>query len=278
MYEKNYQLLVEFAKRHYWKEYITKEDFDRYKKRYWGVPYYAFLFFDCIEFLVYRLILPFAVSSCIIFFCIILVIKFFGHRQIKFNSTVRQLFPKWKEFIFLGLNTLKIFEKIDIANIVVRHFKTLYDFNTKKPCWSEIIAFYILTFLIVLTLIFFYEHSLTEKVGNLLFQAFTTTGCFTTIILVLIDRRKHYYDDSERFAQRLTLIEETYYNISFEIIICFIIALLAGIAVGTSDIVCTSSICAFLKKSITTVIYYLSTIFIHVFLMVLKRLNKIFHS
>lgn len=174
---------------------------------------------------------------------------------------------------------MKIFEKIDATEIVGRHFKTLFDITSKKPCWSEIIVFYILPFLIIPFVVYIFDHSLTEKLGNLFFQAFAITGGFLINALVMLTDRRQHYDDSKKFAGRVTLIEETYSNTAFGVLICFLIVLFAGIAVGTNSASsCASNICVILKTFITSIVYYLSIVFAHTLGMVIKRLDRIFRS
>lgn len=174
---------------------------------------------------------------------------------------------------------MKIFEKVDATEIVGRHFKTLFDIGSQKPCWPEIIAFYILPALIIPFVVYTFDHSLTEKLGNLFFQAFAITGGFLINALVMLTDRRQHYDDSKKFAERVTLIEETYSNTAFGVLTCFLIVVFAGIAVGTnSDAVCASNICTILKTFITSIVYYLSIVFAHTLGMVIKRLDKIFRS
>lgn len=174
---------------------------------------------------------------------------------------------------------MRIFEKIDAREIIARHFKTLSDVNTRKPCWSEIVVFYILPIFIIPTLVYIFDHFLTDKLGNLFFQAFAITGGFLINALVMLTDRRQHYDDSKKFAERVTLIEEAYSNTAFGVLICFMIVFFAGIAVGTNgDITCMSNICVFLKVLITSIVYYLSIIFVHTLGMVIKRLDKIFRG
>jgi uncharacterized membrane protein YhaH (DUF805 family) len=174
---------------------------------------------------------------------------------------------------------MKIFEKVDATEIVGRHFKTLFDIGSQKPCWSEITVFYILPILVIPSVVYTFDHSLTEKLGNLFFQAFAITGGFLINALVMLTDRRQHYDDSKKFSERVTLIEETYSNTAFGVLICFMIVLFAGIAVGTnSDDICITNICKIWSIIITSLVYYLTIIFAHTLGMVIKRLDKIFRS
>lgn len=174
---------------------------------------------------------------------------------------------------------MNIFEKIDAREIIVRHFRTLSDVNTKKICWPEISAFYFLPIIIISLIVYFSNHSLNDKLGNLFFQAFAITGGFLINALVMLTDRRQNYDDSKKFAERVTLIEETYSNTAFGVLVCFTIVFFAGIAVGTNEgNECVSGTCHIWRTILTSIVYCLSIIFIHTLGMVIKRLDKIFRG
>jgi hypothetical protein len=174
---------------------------------------------------------------------------------------------------------MNVFEKIDARDIVIRHFKTLSNVNTGKLCWSELIVFYVLSAIIIIATVYSFDHTLTDKLANLFFQAFAITGGFFINALVMLTDRRQSYDDSKRFTERVTLIEETYANTAFGVLVCFLVVLFAGIAVGTDNgDICSSNLCHIWKTLITSIVYYLAVVFIHTLGMVIKRLDKIFRS
>jgi chromate transport protein ChrA len=174
---------------------------------------------------------------------------------------------------------MNVLEKINSSRIIKSHFETLYNLKTKKIYWAEVITFYISPIFVVTFLVWYFEHCITEKLANLLFQGFAITGGFLINALVMLMDRRQNYDDSKKFANRVELIKETFANTSFGVLICFIIVLLAGIAVATdSEVECVSNSCVALRIILTSLTYYFSIIFIHTLGMVIKRLDRIFRE
>jgi predicted cation transporter len=156
-----------------------------------------------------------------------------------------------------------MFEKVDPRGIICRHFSTLYNKKTDKPNWSEIVFFYIMPLIIIPLLVYYFEHTIIEKTTSLLFLGFAVMIIFLITALMLLTNSRQLYDDSEKYANRVTLIEETGTNISFGILVCFLGIIFSIISVGSASVI------------VTSLVYYLSVIFVHILLMVNKRIDKI---
>lgn len=168
---------------------------------------------------------------------------------------------------------ISLFEKIDVLSIFSNHFKTLCIYNninnSRKPNYLEIFVFYICSAFLIFLSVILYKHTLDEKIANLMFQAYAImVGFLINALIILSDKRKDF-DDSRKNAEKLTLIEETYFNTSFGVITCFMILFFCGISISDSF--------TFMKYVSTGCVYYLTFIFIHTLIMVIKRLERIFN-
>ena len=176
---------------------------------------------------------------------------------------------------------MHLFERIAVGEIISRHIKTFYDPNTGNICKFQLFLFYVLPLPIIFASVFFSNHSIDDKLGNLFFQAFAIIGGFLFNSLVMLADKRKDYDDSKKVSERVTLIEETYSNTSFSVLVCFAIVFLAGIAVGTNDGGdSTSKIhpIHIWRILLTSIVYWLSVVFVLTLGMVLKRLDKIFRT
>lgn len=173
---------------------------------------------------------------------------------------------------------MSIFEKIDVSEIIKRHFATLSNADTKKIHWPEIRFFYIYPIILIFTLVSYYKHTLSKDMADLFIQGFALMGGFLINALVMLMDRRRNYDDSKKYSERVSLIEETYVNTAFGVLVSFIIIIFAGIAVGTTSGKCVSDFCTVGRVTITSLTYYCFVIFLHTLAMVLKRLDRIFRE
>ena len=179
-----------------------------------------------------------------------------------------------------------ILERIDVRDILNGHFATLYDARTKKPYWMELGLFYILPLSIIV-----FQCLLKARIGseasNVILQIFAIAGGFLVSSLFIIVDRKNITPDNDTSK---ALAEETYFNVSFGVLLCFITVMLCILNHFFLSLVTPPAATdwlgplrnylsiGFALSFISGLIYYLSWLFTYNILMVLKRLNALFKS
>jgi uncharacterized membrane protein len=164
-----------------------------------------------------------------------------------------------------------MFERINILFICKNHFKTLYSLDGNgngKVNLTELFVFYIGAVVLSSIMVFVFDIYITEEAANLLVQAFAVVGGFLiNARFLLIDKQSHF-DDSRKYTDIKTLIEETSHNTSFGVLVCFFNVLLS---VG---VILAQDVCV-IYQILSVCVLSLTFIFCHVLLMIVRRLESI---
>ncbi len=164
-----------------------------------------------------------------------------------------------------------MFKKINICGIIRKHFKTFYNVATGKKSYAEI-AWYLFIPLIIALCLGWMDIKLSKEIAPVAISAFAIFGGLLfglPINLVnLYDRiHKECPETDKEKAKRekaLILVKETYYNVSFCIvlsILSIVLTIIARISVGSFS----SSVC-----------FYFYSLSVFSILIVIKRIHSLF--
>lgn len=165
----------------------------------------------------------------------------------------------------------KFFERINLLNIVLKHFGTLYNAQNDKPnIYSEIIPLLVLPWLLGYFLVYQLDIIIDKNISTYLFGGYSVAGGFLINALMVLADKYHHTKNQTPNDEQECILKETFYNTSFGVLICLLSVILSSIyALIQSDL---------LSQIFSVLIYGLSFLFIHTLLMVIKRLNKVFDS
>ncbi|MDZ8056571.1 MAG: hypothetical protein RMX63_34670 [Aulosira sp. ZfuCHP01] len=164
----------------------------------------------------------------------------------------------------------QIFSKIDILEIVTNHLSTLRRYGSSKNSISDLLLFCFLPLFVGICLVLF-KVVLNKDLIGILINVFAIFAGFLFNLLVLV------YDAASKAVNpnnslqannlKLELLEQIYFNISFEILLSLFIVILLSISIMFNSGLANSIFSAF--------VFFLIFSFTLTFLMVLKRVNKL---
>ena len=157
------------------------------------------------------------------------------------------------------------FDRLNINKIVVNHFSTFYDNrNSKKSVdWIELsVYFFVLLFISVLSAILLP----ITRLNVILTPLTIFTGFLFSALFVIIDKK------DGKTQQVKELISEVYDNISFSILMSFLVILFIVVNYVMINFSCEHVY----NRIILGIIYFLLLNFAYSLIMVMKRLYKIF--
>ncbi|MEH2465993.1 hypothetical protein [Nostoc sp.] len=162
----------------------------------------------------------------------------------------------------------QIFSKINVLEIVTNHLNTLRDYGASKHSKFDIFLFFILPFIIGVCVVFS-GIVLNKDLISTLINVFAIFAGLLFNLLVLI------YDVSSKAAKptnsvqanklKLEILEQIYFNISFEILLSLLIVILLSISIMLNN--------GLANSVFSVLVFFLAILFILTFLMVLKRVN-----
>lgn len=158
---------------------------------------------------------------------------------------------------------MKIFEKIDVFDILTNHFSTLVNDNTKRPELTDWLTFLIIPVIIASALTYF-KVELTERATNLVITTLSIlVGLFFNVVVILFDIIKR--DSSKNLKNRL--LEQLLTNISYTIFTSLVIIFFTVLSFFDNN--CWAMVMTFL-------VYFLLSHFAFTVLMILKRVYALF--
>lgn len=168
-------------------------------------------------------------------------------------------------FIFIISNKVKI----DIKDIIKKHFSTLKDFGANKKSFNDISIFFIMPIFIAIP--FTVNINLDDAKLGILVTVFTLfTGLLFNILAILLA-----FDGKKNDKLDRRFMKEILYNVSFAIILSILVLIICILRFVEFQV--------FFKLTIDLILYYLVIAFIITLVMILKRLfilleNKINES
>jgi len=178
-----------------------------------------------------------------------------------------------------------MFNKFNVWDIFPQHLKTFHDRSGERDYAS--LLFYILVPTALPLLSFFYNYYITVEFAGIAISGFAIFGGLLFAIPVSLyemfdkahnqlceakNANSKVYPYQRDFLENLVLlIKETYYNVTFCILLCFVAIIFTFFAVWSKDCPLTLMIFSFLG-------YYVYGIFMLTILMVVKRVYRIFEK
>ena len=166
--------------------------------------------------------------------------------------------------------------KINVLSIISEHIKTYRNYVTKRISVRDVISFVLAPAGIscILTLAYGYRISTNETYVNVILTVLSIFAAllfnFLMIIIQLKETKKvfsiHEKDLTQRQKDYIQTIKETYYNVSFEILVSIvtIIIILVSIIVGPSSSIALNII--------NVILWFLIIVFFMNLCMILKRI------
>jgi hypothetical protein len=113
--------------------------------------------------------------------------------------------------------------KIDVRQIVIDHFATLVDEDTKRQSGLDFTLFFILPLCVASVLIFF-NLILGKSIGNVLITALAVfAGLLFNLLLLIFDIANKPRPESERLNElKIRFLKEIYSNIAYAILIALL--------------------------------------------------------
>lgn len=165
---------------------------------------------------------------------------------------------------------MMLFRRISPSKIISNHFETLYDEGQEGEVnfWSEIVPLLLIATFIALVLIIYFKITINEKVITYFIGAFSVVGGFLINALMVLAEKRGDNSGAGASSTKDKLLRETFYNTSFGVLICLVINLLCILYPLFDSLKW--------QELMSGVIYFLTTLFFHTLLMVVKRINKVF--
>ena len=161
-----------------------------------------------------------------------------------------------------------MFDKVNIAKIVVGHLNTLTTHSTGKKRKSDLVLFFVAPFGVGVGIVVTYGSLGQNLIGPLV----TSLAVFTALLLNLlvltygIARNSKPRLDAGVDKMKGDLIREIFSNIAFTVLIA-LTTVVAVLTLGALDN-CTWPI---VPKALSLIVYYMGTLFLLTLLMLLKR-------
>jgi hypothetical protein len=167
--------------------------------------------------------------------------------------------------------SIGFFSKINISGIIKDHLGTLKNYGSNSYSVSNILLFFVLPFVFSIVFVYVFDLSLNKDVIGILINVFSIFAGFLFNLLVLV------YDVISKVVKatstplanqhKINLLEEIYFNISFEILLSLVNVLLLAFA------------SLFQQKLISPIlsifVFWFVILFTLTLLMVLKRVHKL---
>lgn len=158
------------------------------------------------------------------------------------------------------------FERLNISKIIVNHFSTFYNNqDNKKIDWLELAVYFTILLLLSIASAIFLP---VTRMNVVLTPLTIFTGFLFSALFVIIDKKEG------KRQQIKNLISEVYDNISFSILMSFLIILFIII----NYVMITLEAPEFYSRIILGIIYFFLLNFSYSLMMVIKRLYKIFEN
>jgi hypothetical protein len=158
----------------------------------------------------------------------------------------------------------RYFSKINVSDIIFRHFKTLINANTRKTDNEDVFLFIVLP-LIVAICLGLLKLTVSKEVANTLITILSIfVGLLINVIVLLFDIVKR---DEEVNKIKNVVLRETLINISYTILISLVTILVALFSFIDYW---------YIKQIFSVIIYFLMTHIGVTLLMVIKRMYLLF--
>lgn len=158
---------------------------------------------------------------------------------------------------------MKLIEKINVYDVIVRHLKTLTNASTKKAESGDYFLFLIFPIIVTSILLYFKIYLNKDFVGILATSLSIFIGLFFNVIVLMFD----LVNKTKRESVKNLLLKELLLNISFEIFISVFCILFSIISLCEN---------CYIKLISNAISYFLTTLFFTTLLMILKRTFNIF--
>jgi len=152
--------------------------------------------------------------------------------------------------------------KIDVRDIIVDHYKTLANANSKKADDSDIIIFFILPAVIATALLLLGANLEEGMIGNVISGLSIFVGLLLNVLVLIFDLVKK---DSKSSIKN-ELLKQSLANISFTILLSLFCIITSIVTLVKYDII---------KLSSMWLTYFLLMEFVACLLMIIKRMYRL---
>lgn len=178
-----------------------------------------------------------------------------------------------------------MFNRINPYEIIVDHYKTFYNYETKKLRYPEIAFHTIFPLLIGIVLAFYFKID-KDAISNIIVAFSIACGFLFSLMIPLCDlsvrlkeqmeidkndEQKNYQDNLDSMNNAIELAEELFYNVSFALLLC-----LASVFVSILLLLELKVMVAAWSKIIVFVAYPLYIMSLLTILVVIQRVFKVF--
>ena len=158
---------------------------------------------------------------------------------------------------------MKWIEKINVADIILRHIKTLTNTTTKKAEFGDFLLFLIFPTSATVILLYLKLYLNKDLVDILCTSLSIFIGLFFNVIVLIFD----LVNKTKRESVKNDLLKELLINISFEIFISVFCILFAVASLSDN---------CYIKYSSNLITFFLTSLFFVTLLMILKRTFNVF--
>ncbi|WP_088242294.1 hypothetical protein [Calothrix rhizosoleniae] len=160
------------------------------------------------------------------------------------------------------------FSKINVIEIVANHLSTLKEYRTNKKSISDLVLFFVFPFLVSLLLVHFRVVLNKELVGVLINVFAIFAGLLFNLLVLVYDaasKASSTKGSPQAYKLKLDILEQIYFNISFEILLSLLVVLLLAASITLKN--------SLINNIFSALVFYLIVLFTLTFLMILKRVN-----
>ncbi|MFN6539343.1 MAG: hypothetical protein RM021_023735 [Nostoc sp. EkiNYC01] len=164
----------------------------------------------------------------------------------------------------------QIFSKINVLEIVTNHLSTLKEYGASKNSLSDLFLFFLVPFIISLGVVFLRIVLNKDLIGILINVFAIFAGLLFNLLVLVYDAASKAVkssNSSQANSLKLEILEQIYFNISFEILLSLLIVVMLSISIMFNNGLANSVFSVF--------VFFLVISFTLTFLMVLKRVNKL---
>ena len=155
--------------------------------------------------------------------------------------------------------------KINITKIIINHFATLQNANSKKACFDDYLTFLLIPLLFT-SILFYFKVYVTETAINVIISTLSIlVGLLFNVVVLIFDIIKR---DSANKIKNVVL-KQILSNIAFTILLSIISILFTLLTLIENSIS---------KIIFNSILFFLLFNFVITVLMILKRMFHLFHS
>jgi len=167
--------------------------------------------------------------------------------------------------------SIGFFSKINISGIIKNHFGTLKNYGSNNYSVSNILLFFVAPLASSIVAVYAFKLSLNKDVIGILINVFSIfAGLLFNLLVLVYDVISKVVKPNSTFQSnnlKINLLEEIYFNISFEILLSlFNVLLLAFASLFQQELI---------NSILSIFVFWFVILFSLTLLMVLKRVHKL---